>query len=153
MFSAYLRFLFLFLLSKLLHENIDSIEKKLSGAGGTLTIRCKDFSVIQLDIPSAEACINIASSVEQLSNIGKYLLNGFFLYVCKGHPVKKGILPEKLAIENTVHNCIFFKEINNDKSFHVPKDCQHDLLYWLLCLELFLTGESVCFHSMDCLFN
>lgn len=63
-----------------LHQSIDSIEKKLSGAGGTLTIRCKDFSVIQMDIPSAEACINIASSVEQLSNIDDVALLYPFFY-------------------------------------------------------------------------
>lgn len=64
----------------ILYNSIDSIEKKLSGAGGTLTIRCKDFSVIQMDIPTAEACINIASSVELLSNIDDVaLLYPFFL--------------------------------------------------------------------------
>ena len=60
---------------QLLHKNIDSIEKKLSGGGGLLTIKCKDFNTLQLDIPSAEDCINVANSVEQLSNIGKYFFS------------------------------------------------------------------------------
>lgn len=64
----------------ILYNSIDSIEKKLSGAGGTLTIRCKDFSVIQMDIPTAEACINIASSVELLSNIDDVALLYPFFY-------------------------------------------------------------------------
>ncbi|CAI9739300.1 Hypothetical predicted protein [Octopus vulgaris] len=64
----------------LLHRSIDSVEKKLSGAGGTLTIRCKDFSIIQLEIPLAEECINIASSVEQLSNIDDVALMYPFFY-------------------------------------------------------------------------
>ena len=62
-----------FLLGKfqLLHKSVDSIEKKLSGSIGSLTLRCKDFQIYQLEIPSAEDCLNIASSVEQLSNIGR----------------------------------------------------------------------------------
>ena len=56
---------------QLLHKSVDSIEKKLSGSIGSLTLRCKDFQIYQLEIPSAEDCLNIASSVEQLSNIGK----------------------------------------------------------------------------------
>ena len=32
----------------------------------------------------------------------------------------------------------FYKEITPDGFFHVPKDFQYDLLYWLLLLELFL---------------
>lgn len=93
--TFYLAFFFKFLLSKRLHQSIDSIEKKLSGAGGTLTIRCKDFSVIQMDIPSAEACINIASSVEQLSNIGKYLHVILLLLCCHTF----------LSNHNTMQNC------------------------------------------------
>ncbi len=50
---------------------MDSIEKKLSGSIGALTLKCKDFQIYQLEIPSAEDCLNIASSVEQLSNIGE----------------------------------------------------------------------------------
>ena len=53
-------------------------------------------------------------------------------------------------------NCLqlhFFKEISCDGPFHVSQDCKRDLLYWLLLQELFFTGDSVCFYSMDFLFN
>ncbi|KAK3607056.1 hypothetical protein CHS0354_015367 [Potamilus streckersoni] len=53
----------------LLHSNVDSVEKRLVGSGGTLYLHCKDFSILQLEIPSAEDCLNIGSSIEQLSNI------------------------------------------------------------------------------------
>ena len=37
-----------------------------------------------------------------------------------------------------VYGWMFFKEINCNESFHVPEDCQHDLLYLPLCSKLFL---------------
>ena len=57
---------------QLLHNNIDSVEKKLSGSSGTLTIKCKDFKWLMLDIPQAEDCLGLATSIEQLSNIGMF---------------------------------------------------------------------------------
>ena len=63
-------FLYLF---QLLYTSVDSVEKRLVGSGGTITIKCKDFSLIYLDIPSAEDCLNVGVSVEQLSNIGEYV--------------------------------------------------------------------------------
>lgn len=62
-----------FTLLQLLHSVVDSVEKRLSGSGGTLTLKCKDFVHLYLDLPSAEDCLNVAASVEQLSNIGKGL--------------------------------------------------------------------------------
>ncbi|XP_041361459.1 myotubularin-related protein 9-like [Gigantopelta aegis] len=53
----------------LLHSAVDSVEKKLHGAGGTLVLKCKDFIFIQLEITNAEECISVANSIEQLSNI------------------------------------------------------------------------------------
>ena len=50
------------------------------------------------------------------------------------------ILPQELAEGNTVYSCTFFKEINGDGSFHTHEDCQHDLLYWPLHVELFDSG-------------
>ena len=58
---------------QLLHKNVDSIEKRLTGNSGTLTLKCKDFQLFQLEIPSVDDCLNVAMSVEQLSNIGKYI--------------------------------------------------------------------------------
>lgn len=34
------------------------------GPLGTIIIKCKDFRIIQLDIPGMEECLNIASSIE-----------------------------------------------------------------------------------------
>ena len=47
-----------------------------------------------------------------------------------------------------VYSGTFFKEINTDGSFHVPKDNQHDLLYSMLCPELFVYQRV-----LDCLFH
>ncbi|XP_072313561.1 myotubularin-related protein 9 isoform X2 [Eucyclogobius newberryi] len=52
----------------LLLRNIDAIEKR-SGSSGTITIKCKDLRVLQIDIPSMEQCLNIAHSIETLSNL------------------------------------------------------------------------------------
>ncbi|XP_045919585.1 myotubularin-related protein 9 isoform X2 [Micropterus dolomieu] len=51
----------------LLIRNIDAIEKRISGSSGTITIKCKDLRVLQLDIPGMEQCLNIAHSIETLS--------------------------------------------------------------------------------------
>ncbi|XP_038127498.1 myotubularin-related protein 9-like isoform X2 [Cyprinodon tularosa] len=51
----------------LLLRNIDAIEKRTSGSSGTITIKCKDLRVLQLDIPGMEQCLNIAHSIETLS--------------------------------------------------------------------------------------
>ncbi|KAL5015317.1 hypothetical protein ScPMuIL_009587 [Solemya velum] len=64
----------------LLHSNVDSVEKKLSGSGGMLTVRCKNFTYIQLEIPQAEDCLNVASSLEQLSHIDDISLQYPFFY-------------------------------------------------------------------------
>ena len=34
------------------------------GPLGTIIIKCKDFRIIQLDIPGMEECLNIDSSIE-----------------------------------------------------------------------------------------
>nr|XP_004566616.1 myotubularin-related protein 9 isoform X1 [Maylandia zebra] len=70
----------------LLLRNIDAIEKsvenltgysgffsnashseRMSGSSGTITMKCKDLRVLQLDIPGMEQCLNIAQSIETLS--------------------------------------------------------------------------------------
>uniref|UniRef100_A0A3Q4MLS9 MTMR6-9 GRAM domain-containing protein n=1 Tax=Neolamprologus brichardi TaxID=32507 RepID=A0A3Q4MLS9_NEOBR len=48
----------------LLLRNIDAIEKRMSGSSGTITMKCKDLRVLQLDIPGMEQCLNIAHSIE-----------------------------------------------------------------------------------------
>ncbi|XP_037550657.1 myotubularin-related protein 9 [Nematolebias whitei] len=70
----------------LLLRNIDAVEKSVenlsgypgflskaghsertTGSSGTITIKCKDLRVLQLDIPGMEQCLNIAHSIETLS--------------------------------------------------------------------------------------
>ncbi|TNN83128.1 Myotubularin-related protein 9 [Liparis tanakae] len=51
----------------LLLRNVDAIEKRISGSSGTITIKCKDLRVLQLDIPGMEQSLNIARSIETLS--------------------------------------------------------------------------------------
>ncbi|KAK2146123.1 hypothetical protein LSH36_631g02047 [Paralvinella palmiformis] len=64
----------------LLHRNVDTVEKKLTGPSGVLLLKCKDFQVIQLDIPAAEDCLKLAASIEQLSNIDNVNLFYPFFY-------------------------------------------------------------------------
>lgn len=37
---------------------------RISGSSGTITIKCKDLRVLQLDFPGMEQCLNIARSIE-----------------------------------------------------------------------------------------
>ncbi|XP_056333539.1 myotubularin-related protein 9 isoform X4 [Danio aesculapii] len=63
----------------LLLKNIDAIEKSVENlfgypravgqSSGTITIKCKDLLVLQLEIPGMEECLNIASSIEALSSL------------------------------------------------------------------------------------
>ena len=32
-------------------------------------------------------------------------------------------------LEAVFYGCTFFKQINTDRLFHVPEECQHNLLY------------------------
>ncbi|KAJ8289441.1 hypothetical protein GJAV_G00001350 [Gymnothorax javanicus] len=43
--------------------------ERTSGSSGTITLKCKDLCVLQLDIPGMEECLNIASSIEALSSL------------------------------------------------------------------------------------
>ncbi|XP_041828838.1 myotubularin-related protein 9 isoform X1 [Melanotaenia boesemani] len=44
-----------------------SQSERMSGSSGTITIKCKDLRILQLDIPGMEQCLNIAHSIETLS--------------------------------------------------------------------------------------
>ncbi|XP_017205750.2 myotubularin-related protein 9-like isoform X3 [Oryctolagus cuniculus] len=50
----------------LLLRSVDSIEKRVAGDSGTITLRCKDLRVLQLDIEGVEATLDIARSIEGL---------------------------------------------------------------------------------------
>lgn len=64
----------------LLHSNIDSIEKRFVGSCGTITIKCKDLRIIQLEITGMDECLNIASSIEALSTLDSITLMYPFFY-------------------------------------------------------------------------
>jgi len=70
---------FLFCFLQLLHKSVDMVEKRLTGSSGILTLKCKDFQTLKLEIPTADDCLNIAASVESLSNIGLICLCYFYL--------------------------------------------------------------------------
>ncbi|XP_048860691.1 uncharacterized protein LOC125727794 isoform X2 [Brienomyrus brachyistius] len=73
----------------LLLRNIDAVEKSVENlmefsglrlsawsqsdraieSSGTITIKCKDLRILQLDIPGMEECLNVASSIEALSSL------------------------------------------------------------------------------------
>lgn len=84
----------------LLLRNIDAVEKSVenllgysgflskahsdrmpAGSSGTVTIKCKDLRVLQLDIPGMEQCLNIAHSIEVFysDSIAKALWISIFL--------------------------------------------------------------------------
>ncbi len=60
---------------QLIHRIIDSVDKKQNpppgGAGGSLSIRCKDFCIIGIDFQNTEELNNVALSLESLSSVGK----------------------------------------------------------------------------------
>ncbi|XP_071999919.1 myotubularin-related protein 9 [Engystomops pustulosus] len=64
----------------LLHSNIDSIEKRFVGTTGTITIKCKDLRIIQLEITGMDESLNIASSIEALSTLDSITLMYPFFY-------------------------------------------------------------------------
>ena len=48
-----------------------------------------------------------------------------------------------------VYSITFFNEINSDWSFYVQEDYQHDLLYWLLYLDLYHWVSALyCHHDI-----
>lgn len=68
----------------LLLRSVDSIEKRVSGDSGTITLRCKDLRVLQLDIEGVEATLDIARSIEALSSLESVITSFPFFYRPKG---------------------------------------------------------------------
>ncbi|KAM4872724.1 myotubularin-related protein 9-like isoform 2-T2 [Thomomys bottae] len=50
----------------LLLRSVDAVEKRVAGDSGTITLRCKDLRVLQLDIEGVETTLDIARSIEGL---------------------------------------------------------------------------------------
>ncbi|XP_009998908.1 PREDICTED: myotubularin-related protein 9-like [Chaetura pelagica] len=76
----------------LLIRNVDAVEKSLPSSSGTITLRCKDLKVLQLEIPGMEECLNIASSIEALSSVDSVMMMYPFFY-----------RPESLKLEEGWH--------------------------------------------------
>lgn len=61
----------------MLHHSVDQVEKKANGGnssnqeGGTITLKCKDFRIIQLEIKTTKEFLNIYTSIDRLSNLDK----------------------------------------------------------------------------------
>ncbi|XP_053123985.1 myotubularin-related protein 9-like isoform X2 [Hemicordylus capensis] len=64
----------------LLIRNVDALEKRLTNASGTITLKCKDLKVLQLEIPGMEECLNIARSIEALSSVESVMMTYPFFY-------------------------------------------------------------------------
>ena len=56
---------------QLLHSAVEHVEKKARGQHGTLTICCKNFDLVKLKFNNIEEALNVASSIEVLSTIGR----------------------------------------------------------------------------------
>ncbi|XP_032244876.1 LOW QUALITY PROTEIN: myotubularin-related protein 9-like [Phoca vitulina] len=68
----------------LLLRSVDSVEKRVSGDSGTITLRCKDLRVLQLDIEGVAATLDIARSIEALSSLESAITSFPFFYRPKG---------------------------------------------------------------------
>ncbi|XP_015738778.1 myotubularin-related protein 9-like isoform X1 [Coturnix japonica] len=56
------------------HSSGSPRDNRLAGSSGTITLRCKDLKVLQLEIPGMEECLNIASSIEALSSVDSVMM-------------------------------------------------------------------------------
>ena len=61
-------------------KNVDYTEKKIASKGGILILKCKDFTIIQIEIPDVDSCLQLSSSIEELSNIENINLSLPFYY-------------------------------------------------------------------------
>ncbi|KAM9688074.1 LOW QUALITY PROTEIN: myotubularin-related protein 9-like [Trichechus inunguis] len=68
----------------LLLRSVDSIEKRVADESGTITLRCKDLRVLQLDIEGVETTLDIACSIKALSSLESVITSFPFLYRPKG---------------------------------------------------------------------
>ncbi|CAB3998157.1 Hypothetical predicted protein, partial [Paramuricea clavata] len=64
----------------LLHDNVESVDRKVSGQGATLTITCKNFDFFQLIFPFLEDAQKVQASVEPLSVVETLSVTYPFFY-------------------------------------------------------------------------
>ncbi|KAM3934848.1 myotubularin-related protein 9-like [Leptodactylus fuscus] len=89
----------------LLHCAVDSVEKSVhnigmlkskenskygQGSSGTVTLKCKDLRIIQLEIPDMEETFNVARSVQALSSLDNISLSYPFFFRPAGCKLGKG---------------------------------------------------------------
>ncbi|XP_073442477.1 myotubularin-related protein 9 isoform X2 [Dendrobates tinctorius] len=90
----------------LLHSNIDSIEKRFIGSSGTITIKCKDLRVIQLEITGMDESLNVASSIEtedwRLSEVNQDFS------VCPSYP--SVVIVPKSIDDESLHKVAAFRQ-------------------------------------------
>ncbi|XP_042296474.1 myotubularin-related protein 9-like isoform X2 [Sceloporus undulatus] len=80
----------------LLIRNVDAIEKRLTNASGTITLKCKDLKILQLEIPGMEECLNIASSIEALASLESVMMMYPFFYRPQSMKLENGWQPHAL---------------------------------------------------------
>ncbi|XP_046788029.1 myotubularin-related protein 9-like isoform X1 [Gallus gallus] len=83
-------------------------DNRLAGSSGTITLRCKDLKVLQLEIPGMEECLNIASSIEALSSVDSVMMMYPFFHRPQSLRLEEGwpLLPveqyfQQLALQTT----------------------------------------------------
>ena len=77
-----------------------------------------------------------------------------YTHTLKGHSINNVNIPKELAVRSTVYSSSFYKKISRDVFFHFPEDCHSMTFFTDHCTgNIFFTGKSECFHSIDCLFN
>ncbi|XP_063408150.1 myotubularin-related protein 9-like [Mytilus trossulus] len=83
----------------LLHSAIDSTEKKMTQSNGKyiLILKCKDLQMIELEFNGGDDCLDVASSIENLSHVDDISLKYPFFYRAGFEPLEDGwqtFLPE-----------------------------------------------------------
>ncbi|KAK3087957.1 hypothetical protein FSP39_012815 [Pinctada imbricata] len=83
----------------LLHSNVDMVEKKSSPASlkFVMILKCKNYTMLQIDFQNAEDLNSVAMSIENLSNIDDVTLKYPFFYRAMFEPLEDGwqaFLPE-----------------------------------------------------------
>uniref|UniRef100_A0A8C8RKA4 Myotubularin phosphatase domain-containing protein n=1 Tax=Pelusios castaneus TaxID=367368 RepID=A0A8C8RKA4_9SAUR len=74
----------------LLLRNIDAVEKRVASSSGSITLKCKDLKVLQLEIPGMEECLNISRSIEALSSVESVMMMYPFFYRPQSMKLKDG---------------------------------------------------------------
>lgn len=71
--KTYVSCLLILIPLQLIHKNVEVVEKRLCPGLSHITLKCKNFEVICIEFKSSEECSNVASSIENLSNVGEWV--------------------------------------------------------------------------------